>query len=127
MEPFLKKEEITTTSQLVGTLPGDPPRVNLVDFATGRNGVKRHFTRQVPVLDKKLFARLQGEVAMGEHIRATVMSEYRETGSIVYLTNFQKANDTASSVTIQTGRGSLVQNSITEIAAPSRRSAKVKA
>ena len=37
MEPFLEKEEVTTTSRLVGILPGNPLRLNLVDYATGRD------------------------------------------------------------------------------------------
>ncbi len=96
MEPFLEREEATTTSQLVGILPGDPPRVNLVDYASGRSGVKRHFTQQVPVLDKDLLARLQAEVGVGDYIRATVVNEYTERGSRAYLAGFQKANDPAT-------------------------------
>ncbi len=99
MEPFLEKEEATTTSQLVGILPGDPPKVNLVDYASGRNGVKRHFTQQVPILDENLFARLQAEVKIGDSIRATTVNEYTENGSRVYLAGFQKVNDIATNGT----------------------------
>ena len=88
-----------TTSQLVGILPGDPPRLNLVDHATGRNGVKRHFAHQVPVLDESLFARLQAEVNIGDCIHATTVNEYTERGSRVYLADFQKVNNTATNGT----------------------------
>ncbi len=92
MEPFLEKEEVTTTSRLVGILPGNPPRLNLVDYASGRNGVKRHMTQQVPVLDADLFTKIQAEVKIGEQIRATTINEYTESGSKVYLAGFQKIN-----------------------------------
>ena len=93
MESFSEKEEVTTTSRLAGILPGDPPRLNLVDYASGRNGVKRHVTQQVPVFDADLFTRLQAEVAIGEYIRATTINEYTESGSKVYLAGFEKIND----------------------------------
>lgn len=96
MEPFLEKEEVTTTSRLVGILPGNPPRLNLVDYATGRDGVKRHMTQQVPVLDADLFTNLQAEVKIGEQIRATTINEYTEIGSRVYLAGYQKINDTVA-------------------------------
>lgn len=96
MEPFLEKEEVTTTSELAGILPGNPPRLNLVDYAMGRNGVKRHMTQQVPVLDADLFAKIQAEVKIGEQIRATTINEYTESGSQVYLAGFQKINETVA-------------------------------
>ena len=96
MEPFSEKEEVTTTSKLVGILPGSPPRINLVDYASGRNGVKRHMTQQVPVLDADLFTKLQAEVKIGEQIRATTINEFTETGSSVYLAGFQKLSETAA-------------------------------
>ncbi len=99
MEPFFEKEEVTTTSKLVGILPGNPPRLNLVDYASGRNGVKRHMTQQVPVLDADLFTKLQAEVKIGEQIRATTINEYTESGSKVYLAGFQKINDPAANGT----------------------------
>lgn len=83
-------EEVTTTSQLVGIIPGDPPRLNLVDHASGRNGVKRHFTRQTPVRDEKLFAELMREVSIGDHFRATTVNEYGEAGIQTYLSDFKK-------------------------------------
>jgi len=98
-EPFFEKEEVTTTSKLVGILPGNPPRLTLVDYASGRNGVKRHMTQQVPVLDADLFMKLQAEVKIGEQIRATTINEYTEAGSKVYLTNFQKVDDTIANGT----------------------------
>lgn len=95
METALKTEEVTTTSQLVGILPGDPPKVNLVDYVTGRNGIKRHFTQQVFVLDKDLFARLQQEANIGEQIRVTLVNEYHETKIVTYVADFQKIANTA--------------------------------
>lgn len=115
MEPFLEREEATTTSRLVGILPGDPPRLNLVDHASGRDGVKRHFTQQVPVLDKDLFSRLQREVVVGDYIRSTVVNEYRETGSIAYLSDFQKANGPFTSAA-RNGNGSHAHSAIAEVA-----------
>ncbi len=99
MEPFLEREESTTVSQLVGILPGTPPRVNLVDYGTGRNGIKRHMTQQVPILDDTLFAKLEAEVNIGDYIRATTVNEYTESGSKVYLAEFQKINDTSANGT----------------------------
>ncbi len=99
MEPFLEREEATTVSQLVGILPGTPPRVNLVDYGTGRNGIKRHMTQQVPILDDTLFAKLEAEVNIGDYIRATTVNEYTESGSKVYLAEFQKINDTSANGT----------------------------
>ena len=102
MEPFLEKEEATTTSQLVGILPGSPPKINLVDYGTGRNGIKRHVTQQVPVLDSDLFAKLEAEVNVGDYIRATTVNEYTETGSKVYLAQFQKVHQAAPNGTNDT-------------------------
>ena len=96
MEPFIETEEVTTTSRLAGILPGNPPRLNLVDCTTGRNGTKRHMTQQVPVLDEKLFVRLQAEVKIGDYIRATTINEFTETGSRAYLAGFQKISDKAT-------------------------------
>ena len=126
MEPFVEKEEATTTSQLAGILSGDPPKVNLVNYGAGRNGVKRHLTQQVPVLDQNLFARLQREVKVGDHIRATVINEYRETGSVVYLADFHKSNEAVPSNITQNGKGSLITNVITEVKIPSRSNTKTK-
>jgi len=81
MEPFLEIEEVATTSKLAGILPGNPPQLNLVDDTTGRNGIKRHMTQQVPVLGEKLLARLQAEVKIGDYIRATTVNEFTEAGS----------------------------------------------
>ncbi len=92
MEPFLEREEATTTSQLVGILPGTPPKVNLVDYGTGRNGIKRHMTQQVPILDDKLFARLEAEVNIGDYICATTVNEYTEAGSRFYLAKFRRVD-----------------------------------
>lgn len=99
MQPFSKKEEVTTTSKLVGVLPGDPLKVNLVTHATGRDGSKRHFTRQVPVLDSYLSARFTAEVNVGDYVQVTTMNEYTEAGSKVYLTKFHKVENIASSAT----------------------------
>lgn len=96
METALKTEEVTTTSQLVGILPGDPPKINLVDYVTGRNGIKRHFTHQVSVLDEDLFVRLQQEAKVGEQIRVTLVNEYHETKIVTYVADFQKIANTAS-------------------------------
>lgn len=113
MEPFVEKEEVTTTSKLVGVLPGNPPRLTLVDYASGRNGVKRHMTQQVPVLDADLFARLQAEVNIGEQIRATTINEYTESGSKVYLADFKKMP--APKTNGANGTISFTTNSITEV------------
>lgn len=99
METMLKREEVATTSQLVGLLDGDPPRINLVDYATGRNGIKRHFTQQVSVLDENLFARLQREVKAGEHIRVTIVNEYYKTKIVTYVADFQKTINTSPNET----------------------------
>lgn len=99
METMLKREEVTTTSQLVGLLPGDPPKINLVDHATGRNGIERHFTQQVSVLDKDLFLSLQQEVSAGEHVRITIVNEYYKTKIVTYIADFQKLINTASNGT----------------------------
>lgn len=99
MQPFLKKEEITTTSKLVGVVPGEPLKVNLVTDTTGRDGSKRHFTRQVPVLDKYLSARFTAEVNVGDYVKITTMNEYTESGSKVYLTKFQKVDNTTANGT----------------------------
>ncbi len=93
MEPIVEREEATTSSQLVGILPGESPKINLVDFAADRCGRKRHFAQQVSVPDPDLFARLQSEARVGDHIHATIVNEYREMGSTVYLADFQKMND----------------------------------
>lgn len=95
METALKTDEVTTNSQLVGLLPGDPPKVNLVDYTTGRTGIKRHFAQQVSVLDKDLFARLQSEANIGEHIRVTLVNEYHKTKIVTYVKSFQKIVNTA--------------------------------
>ena len=105
MEPFSEKEEVTTTSRLAGILSGNPPRLNLVDYAAGRNGVKRHMTQQIPVLDADLFAKLQAEVEIGDQIRATTVYEYTESGSKAYLTGFQKINETVANGTKNGKRG----------------------
>ncbi len=102
MEPFSEKEEVTTTSRLVGILPGSPPRINLVDYGTGRNGVKRHMAQQVSVSDTDLFTRLQAEVKIGEQIRATTVNEFTATGSRAYLAGFQKLSEAAADDTEST-------------------------
>lgn len=95
MQPFLKKEEITTTAKVVGMLPGDPLKLNLVSYTTGRDGSKRHFTRQVPVVDKDLSAKLMSEVNVGDYVQVTTMNEYTEMGSRVYLADFHKVDNIA--------------------------------
>lgn len=94
METALKTEEVTTTSQLVGIVPGDPPKINLVDCVTGRTGIKRHFTQQVSVLDKDLFVRLHQEAKIGEQIRVTLVNEYHKTKIVTYVADFQKIVNT---------------------------------
>jgi len=122
---LLEREEATTTSRLIGILPGDPPRLNLVDYASGRDGVKRHMTRQVPVPNENLFARLGREVNVGDYIRATVVSEYRETGSIAYLSDFQKADGPFISAA-RNGNGSHAHSAITEVAVHPKRATNTK-
>lgn len=124
MEAFLEREEAITTSQLVGILPGDPPMVNLVDYASGRNGAKRHIARQVPVPNGDLFARLQREVNVGDYIRASIVNEYRETGSLVYLANFQNVSEAAVNAVVPGTNGSLTYDEITEVTAHSGRGTK---
>jgi len=118
MEAFAERRETTINAQLVGILPGDPPRVNLVTHASGRNGTKRHFTRQFSIPDGNLFVRLKQEVNVGDFLRVTVVSEYRETGSITYLTDFKKAPDVKQETAVKNGTINIVQNDVTHIAVP---------
>ena len=101
-------EEVTTNSQLVGILPGDLPTVNLVDYVTGRNGVKRHFTQQVSVLDEDLFVRFQQEAKIGEQIRVTLVNEYHETKIVTYVSDFQKIIKIVSNGARPNGANSMI-------------------
>ena len=122
-----EKEEVTTTSQLVGIIPGDPPRLNLVDHASGRDGVKRHFTRQTPVRDEKLFAELTREVSIGDHFRATIVNEYRETGILTYLSDFNKLPPAKQEAPAKNGPSPMGHSEIKEIVGiPSVRTAKTR-
>lgn len=125
MEPFSEKEEVTTTSRLVGILPGSPPRINLVDYAAGRNGVKRHMTQQVPVLDADLFTKLQAEVEIGEQIRATTINEFTETGSRAYLAGFQKLSEIAAEDTESRNYDLSQLPAMTSAIEPKRQTAKL--
>lgn len=93
MKSSAARQETTINAQLVGVLPGDPPKLNLVIHASGRNGTKRRLTRQILIPDSALFARLKQEASAGDYLRATVVSEYHETGSVTYLTDFSQVPD----------------------------------
>lgn len=115
MDTLLKSDKVTTTSQLAGIVPGNPPKVNLVDHATGRTGIKRHFAQQVPVPDKDLFARLQREVSVGDHIRVTIVNEYHGTKIVTYLADFHTTDNAPFNIIVQNGNGYFAQSNITEI------------
>ncbi len=111
MRALGEKQETTINAQLVGVSPSDPPRVSLVIYASGRNGTKRRFTRQVSIPDSTLFARLKQEASTGDYLCATVVSEYRETGSITYLTDFSQVPDVEKVVsTSKNGTANSVSN-----------------
>ncbi len=126
MEAYAERRETTINAQLVGILLGDPPRVNLVTHASGRNGTKRHFTRQVSIPDSNLFVRLKQEASVGDSLRVTVVSEYREAGSITYLTDFKKASDVEQEPTVKNGTINIVPNAITPITIPLVRDSNAK-
>lgn len=115
MDTLLKSDKVTTTSQLAGIVPGDPPKVNLVDHAIGRTGTKRHFAQQVSVPDKDLFARLQREVSVGDHIRVTIVNEYYQAKIVTYVADFHTADNASSGINRQNGNGIFAQSNITQI------------
>lgn len=127
MEAFLEREEATTSSRLVGFLPGEPPKINLVDSGTDRRGLNRHFAQQIVVPDPDLFARLQAEVRVGDDIRVTIVNEYRETGSRAYLADFRKIPTAERGAAVVNGTADIVQNDITEINIPPVHKSKSKA
>jgi hypothetical protein len=131
MESSAAKRETTINAQLVGVLPGDLPKVNLLIHASGRNGTKRHFTRQVSIPDSALFARLKQESGVGDYLRATVVSEYRETGSVTYLTDFSQVPDVELTPIVRkravdTAPSDVVQITTTQTTLPSVRDPKTK-
>ena len=136
MELLAARQETAINAQLAGVLPGDPPKMNLVIHATGRNGTKRRLTRQVSILDHSLFARLKQEASTGDYLHATVVSEYRETGSVTYLTDFnltdpKQAPDVETVVSVpKNGTVGSVSNSgrddIRQITLPSARDPETK-
>ena len=132
MESLAAKQETTINAQFVGVTPGDPPRVNLVIHATGRNGTRRRLTRQVSIPDSTLFARLKHEASAGDYLRATVVSEYRETGSVTYLTDFSQVPDVETMVsvskngTVGSVSNDVAQITITQVILPSAQDQKTK-
>lgn len=126
-EPFFEKEEATTTSKVVGITPGDPPRITLVDHVPGPRGVMRHFTQQVPIRDATLFQRLRVEVRTGDEIRATVVNEYSDLGSVTYLAGFTRVTDAGPQIVVKSGAADMSRSDITQVAIPSARHAKAKA
>jgi hypothetical protein len=84
----MEKEEVTTTVTLLGTLPGDPPRV-LLGKRLSRDGKPgRLFQQMVPVPDASLFARLTAQAGTGEPITVTVTTEWHAGGYETYLSGF---------------------------------------
>ena len=126
MESLAARQETTINAQLVGILPGDPPRVNLVIHATGRNGTKRRFTRQVSIPDSTLFARLKQEASAGDYLCATVVSEYHETGSVSYLTDFKRVLNVETASVPKNGAVNIVRDDIRQIASHPAQDPKTK-
>jgi hypothetical protein len=84
----MDKETVTTTVTLLGTLPGDPPRI-LTGERLYRNGKPgRLFQQMVPVPDTDLFARLVAQVGAGDMITVTVTTEWYASGYTTHFSDF---------------------------------------
>ena len=126
MEVFTERRETTINARLVSILPGNPPRINWVTNASGRNGAKRHFTRQVSILDGDLSARLRQEASVGDSLRVTVASECCETGSVTYLIAFKRVLDVEQEMTVSNRGIDIIQSEIEQFTHPPVRDPKEK-
>jgi len=84
----MEKEDITTTVTLLGTLPGDPPRILTGERLTRDGKPGRLFQQMVPVPDPDLFGRLVAQAGKGDTITVTVTTEWYEDGYKTYLSAF---------------------------------------
>jgi hypothetical protein len=85
------KVVVTTTATLLGTLPGDPPRV-LISKRLRRGGnLGRLFQQAGPVPDADLFARLIAQAGTGDTLPVTVTTEWYEDSYTTYLSAFELA------------------------------------
>jgi hypothetical protein len=80
---------VTGTVTVLDIIGGDAPAI-LTQEETRFRGGKRLFTQKVPVRDAELFARLSIEVRKGDCIEATVVTEWHEDTSEIYLADFQR-------------------------------------
>lgn len=82
--------EITRTTSLVTVLdllPGDVPAI-LTQEKTKYKGGTRLFTQKVPVRDGALFQQLYAQIRKGDQIETSVVTEWYETRSVMYLEAF---------------------------------------
>src|SRR5260370_37453828 len=92
----MEKEEITTTVTLLGTVPGDPPRI-LLGKRLSRDGKPgRLFQQMVPVPDAGLFDRLTAQAGAGDLITVTITREWRAEGYESYPSGFVLPADPGS-------------------------------
>lgn len=81
-------EHVTTTTQIIQILPGDPPRI-----VTGKwlykQGKRTKFVQlMVSIPDATLYERFKAEVCAGDSVQLTIATEWGDMGYGMYLTDF---------------------------------------
>lgn len=83
--------QITTTATVVAVAAGDPPSLTTIKRAVNPQGIARHIMQKVAVRDEALFERLCVEVAKGDEIRVTLVTDWSATDYTMSLVDFVRA------------------------------------
>jgi hypothetical protein len=83
----METTSVTSQVTVLDILSGIPSAI-LTQEETNFRGRKRLFTQKVPVQDGNLFKQLCGQVRKGDKIEVTVVTEWHEDKSVIYLKAF---------------------------------------
>lgn len=122
-----KVSESKATVTVVDIVPGEAPGLRVVYRTVGANNVVRPITRQIPVPDSGLFARIQAELHEGDSIEITAINEWYEDGYDTRLAEFKKAPESEPEVVIRNGMNNWVQSEIKQRENPSVQGTREKA
>jgi hypothetical protein len=87
---MLQTESITRPVKVLDIVPGPPPAILTYERLRLQGGGTKPFMQQVPVLDDVLSLRLLREVAVGDEVRITVVTEWGQPGLPHYLADFTR-------------------------------------
>ena len=87
---MLKTESVTRPVRVLDIVPGPPPAILTYERFPLEGGGEKFFTQKVPILDDALYERLRREVAAGDDVEITVVTEWPKPGSPMYLASFAR-------------------------------------